>query len=181
VQRLEVGHLVMFLQEQIPKQMTRLPSNWKIWKLFIPNCLLNLEFIVTCKAVSVSFISLFLSHLSSFFNPDGVPDLKWCGTQGLFHVLIIDLLGPSLEDLVKYCGGKFSLKTVFMIADQMISRLEFMHSRSYIHRDVKPDNFLIGTGVKKVKFFNYQLDRPHSMLAHCPCNRFWFGKKISMP
>lgn len=37
-----------------------------------------------------------------------------------------------------------------MLADQMISRLEFMHSRSYIHRDVKPDNFLVGTGVKKV-------------------------------
>ena len=37
-----------------------------------------------------------------------------------------------------------------MLADQMIARLEFMHSRSYIHRDVKPDNFLIGTGTRKV-------------------------------
>ncbi len=65
---------------------------------------------------------------------------------------MIDLLGPSLEDLFNYCGKHFSLKTVLLLADQMLSRLEFMHSRSYIHRDVKPDNFLIGTGAKKVVY-----------------------------
>lgn len=82
--------------------------------------------------------------------------MKWFGSEGDYNVLVIDLLGPSMEDLFNYCGKKLSLKTVLMIADQMISRLEFMHSRSYIHRDVKPDNFLIGTGVKKVGL-QYQL------------------------
>ena len=79
----------------------------------------------------------------------GIPGVKWFGSEGDYNVLVIDLLGPSLEDLFNYCGKRFSLKSVLMLADQMIARLEFMHSRSYIHRDVKPDNFLIGAQGKK--------------------------------
>lgn len=79
----------------------------------------------------------------------GVPSVKRFGSEEDYNVLVIDLLGPSLEDLFNYCGKKFSLKTVLMLADQMLHRLEYMHSRSYIHRDVKPDNFLIGTGTRK--------------------------------
>ena len=78
----------------------------------------------------------------------GVSNVRWYGVEGDYNVMVIDLLGPSLEDLLNYCKRKFTLKTVLMLADQMLQRIEFIHSRHFLHRDIKPDNFLIGIGKK---------------------------------
>jgi serine/threonine protein kinase len=60
--------------------------------------------------------------------------------------LVLGMLGPSIEDLRQYCFGSFDEATVLMIADQAIARIEHIHRCGYLHRDIKPDNFLMGTG-----------------------------------
>ena len=51
----------------------------------------------------------------------GIPNLHWCGSQGNYNILIMDLLGSSLEELFNYCKRKFTLKTTLMLADQIVS------------------------------------------------------------
>lgn len=61
----------------------------------------------------------------------------------------MDLLGPSLEDLFNYCKRKLTLKTVLLLADQMLQRIEAVHAKHFMHRDIKPDNFLMGNPTDK--------------------------------
>ena len=77
-----------------------------------------------------------------------VPNLHFVGDEKtedgkVFHVMVMDLLGKSLEDLKSECK-KFDLKSVLHVAIQMIQRIKVVHEERIIHRDIKPDNFLMG-------------------------------------
>lgn len=104
---------------------------------------------VAIKLESIESRTRILEHefktYQDVYHPNsGIAQCHYYGLEDDYAVLVIDLLGLSLGNLMDKCEKKFSLKTVLMIADQMLSRIEYLHERGYIHRDLKPDNMLIG-------------------------------------
>ena len=74
---------------------------------------------------------------------DGFPQLKWFGTDIKYNYLVIDLYKCSLHTLIK-TNEKISFSLSLHFGIQMIERLETLHSKLLLHRDIKPDNILIG-------------------------------------
>lgn len=85
------------------------------------------------------------SYLNRGVVTCGIPRVRWFGREGEYNVMVMDLLGPSIEELFEFCNRQFDGKTAAMLVEQMICRIEFLHSMGYLHRDSKPENFCMGT------------------------------------
>ena len=82
-----------------------------------------------------------------------IPKIICYGNNHTHNILVQELLGRSLENLFNLCNKKFSLKTVCVLGIEMIKRIEYIHNKYHIHRDIKPDNFMTGKDEKENKIY----------------------------
>ena len=91
--------------------------------------------------------------LKEISNAKGIPKVYEFHKGHKHNYLMMQLLGKSLDKLFTEMKRHFSIKTVSMIGYQMVQRIEYVHSKGYIHRDIKPGNFLIGKSSEKERLY----------------------------
>ena len=108
------------------------------------------------------------SFMLSFLKGFGIPILYSYGFNSDYDLIIMELLGQSLNDLFKLKNKKFSLKTTCMLGIQMIDRIEYIHSLKVIHTNLKPNSFLLGKNSK-----NYIL----YLSDFCSAKKYWMNNE----
>ena len=141
------------------------------------------EFAVKLENIDSSSRSLLeteayiLKHLKAF----GLPEIILYGCNSEYNILIMELLGQSLENLFQSQNKSFSIKTACMLGIQMVDRIEYIHSRKIIHRDIKPDNFVMGRGSKShiVYILDFGLSKKYWSSSHKCHIPFITGKRLT--
>ena len=118
-----------------------------------------------------------LMHLKGF----GIPAVITHGSNSVYNLLLMELLGQTLEELFEKNNKKFSIKTVALIALQIINRLEFIHNKYIIHRDIKPENFAIGKNDKEniIYIFDFGLSKKYFSTKTNTHIKYKINKKLT--
>lgn len=105
----------------------------------------------------------------------GIPKVYWYGMHGsAFNAMVMELLGPSLQDLFLEAERKFSLKTVLLLIDQMIDTIHFVHHQGFVHRDISTNNFMMGVGPEnahKLHLIDFGLAKKMQVPNFCAAKR----------
>ena len=109
------------------------------------------------------------SVIYHFLNgTQGIPSVKWFGKDDINYYMVINLLGNSLQS-IKEKLITFSLKLVLQIGIKIISLLKTIHDKGLVHRDIKPDNFLLSINNENKDIYlidfgfckSYMIDNKH--------------------
>lgn len=91
--------------------------------------------------------------LAAVQGGEGIPKLYGSGRYGDLTCMVMELLGPNLASLFKQTDKRFELRTILQIALQALERIQHVHESFYIHRDIKPQNFMFGLGRKQTTLY----------------------------
>ena len=118
----------------------------------------------------------FLCYLKGY----GIPSVKSYGFSGNYNIMVMELLGKSLEELFQECKKKLSLKTVCFLAQQMLDRMEFIHNKHIIHIDIKPDTFVMGLNMSHIVYIlGFCLSKKYRSSRRQQHIRFCSNKKLT--
>ena len=125
---------------------------------------INNKSVVAIKIEKSSESKLLFNEAKIYKNLEGmlgIPRILSFGKEGIFNYLVIDLLDESLEEIRNVCGGTLSLKCVLNIGLQLLMRIEMFHNAGLIHRDIKPDNFLIDRKTNIIYIIDFGLAKQY--------------------
>jgi serine/threonine protein kinase len=115
---------------------------------------------VAIKVERIEFGANLLKNESTIYQyllgTSGIPQVKWYGKDEENYYMVIPLLGKSLDQLLKD-KLVFSLKLVYQIGIQILYLLKSLHEKGLVHRDIKPDNFLLGNNSKQLFLIDFGL------------------------
>jgi serine/threonine protein kinase len=94
--------------------------------------------------VKSSVIELEYEIYLNLQDGEGIPKIIWMGEYKKYKLMVMEVLGPSLDKFFIACDKRFNVNTMSSLGEEMLKRVEYVHSKGYVHRDIKPNNFMLG-------------------------------------